>query len=267
MWNTLNIRIFEYNEKQEIMLRIGKADLYFTLWDVSSNKEYGTDLRGNSYLQYIHTNYHYRQNLSMDESKAIEKAKGFGVTDLEPDEDLRGRYSSWKRTKTFDEPIVENVFTFGKYSGGLFNDNDDVDYLKWYYYNDSFVSPESKITMRNRIVDLSDDFCVYEDELITVEQMENITKREERTKFIKKNGYIDVFVDRNVDGYDGSLTADGLNFYFENTKENWYNGHPYYLPMLKGKGKRIKNKNVRMFVNGERREEEWKVTNFEILKK
>ena len=121
--------------------------------------------------------------------------------------------------------------------------------------------------MENRIVEISDDFCIYNGELMTIELKETLEQVDVKTEFIKKNGYVDVFVDKNVDGYDGSLYVDGLMFYFENTKENYYNGYSYYLPMINGKGKRIKNKNVRMFVDGFRRDGEWKVKNFEIIKK
>ena len=160
----------------------------------------------------------------MTESKAIDKAKGFGVTDLEPDEELRGRYSSWKSTKTFDEPIVENVFTFGKYFGNLFVENEDVDYMKWYYDNGTFVSSESKNTMRDQIVLLSpEEFCIYEGELETIEYVTMIKQVDDKKDFIKTNGFVDVFVDRNPDGYDKTLKADGIWFRFDEVKENWYN--------------------------------------------
>ena len=252
------------------MLRIGKADKYFTLWNVSSSEQFGTDLNGNHYLQYIHTVYDYRQNLSMDESKAIEKAKGFGVTDLEPDEELRGKHSSWKRTQTFDEPKVSNVFSYGRFKGDLIVENEDVNYMNWYYEQDNFVDTESKTTMRKRILVLSDEFCMYEGDLVTVEFKEMresiVTKKES----IRKNGFVDVFVDRNVDGYDKILYAEGINFLFDKVKENYYNGYSYYLPMVDGKAKRIKNKNVRIFVEKEATNDEpfdWYVKSFEVLKK
>ena len=253
------------------MLRIGKADLYFTLWDVTSNEQYGTDLNGNPYLQYIHTNYTYYQNLSMDESKAVQKAKDKGVTNLEPDEELRGRNRSWKSTKTFDEPKVENVFTFGKYSGELFMENEDVDYMKWYYDNGTFVSENSKETMKNRILELdSEKYVWYNDELMERELMETLMEVDTKKEFIKANGYVDVFVDRNVDGYDHTLYADGIWFRFDEVKENYYNGYSYFLPMMNGKGKRIKNKNVRMFISkeaGENSPFDYEVSSFEIIKK
>lgn len=253
------------------MLLIGKADLYYTLWNVTNHKQYGTDLNGNSYLAYVHTNYDYKQNLSMDESKAIVKAKGFGVTDLEPDENLRGQYRSFKKTVKFDEPKVENVFTFGKYSGGLFIENTDVNYLGWYYRNDSFVSPESKETMKNRILELDPETYVwYNDELMERELMETLMEVDSKKEDIKKNGFVDVFVDRNPDGYDKTLYADGIWFRFDEVKENWYNGYSYFLPVLDGKAKRIKNKNVRMFIRkeaGENSPFDYEVSHFEIIKK
>jgi len=250
------------------MLRIGKADLYFTLWNVRSDKNYSTDINGNHYLSAVYTHYDYIQNLSMTESKAIEKAKGFGVTELTPDEDLRGRRSSWVKTKTFDEPVVENVFTFGKYSGGLFIENVDVSYCKWYYDNNSFVSSDSKETMKNRIVELDpDEYCIYEGELETLDYVEMMKQIEVKNEFIKKNGFIDVFVSKNVDDHH-RLFAEGLNFLFETIKENWYQSWAYYLPVFDGKAKRIKNKMVRFYVGVTPNiDGEWNVTKMEIIKK
>ena len=253
------------------MLKIGKADLYFTLWDVSSTNNYATDLSGKSYLSYISTWYQYKQNLSLDETKAIAKAVDFGVTDLVPDEELRGKRNSWKARKYFDVPIVENVFTFGKYRGKLFVEGNDVSYMKWYYGEDNFASVSSKNTLRNRIVELDPEtYCIYNDELETVEFREKMETVELKMAEIEKTGSIEVFVDRNIDGYDKVLYADGMYFMFENVKENFYNGYSYYLPMFDGKAKRIKNKNVKFSIERKATENEpfdWVVKSMEVIKK
>lgn len=207
----------------------------------------------------------------MDESKAIEKAKGFGVTDLEPDEELRGRYKSWKRTQTFDEPKVSNVFTYGKYSGELMVENPDVDYMSWYHSQDNFVDTESKETMEARIIELApEEFVIYKGELITTELKKTFLNTKNLKRKIKKNGFVDVFVDRNVDGYEKTLWAEGLWFLFDEVKEQYYNGWSYFLPKIDGKGKRIKNKNIRIFIEREATKDEpfdYVVRTIEINKK
>lgn len=253
------------------MLLIGKADLYYTLWDVRSTKNYSTDLVGNHYLSSISTHFDYRQNLSMDESKAIEKAKGFGVTELEPNEELRGRYQSWKAVEKFDEPIVENVFTYGRNRGDLFIENIDVDYMWWYYDQDNFVSKDSKKTMKNRIVELdSETYVVYKGELMKRELMQVIKNKNKLHKKIKKQGWVEVFVDRNIDGYHSILHADGIWFKFDKVKENWYRDFSYYLPMINGKAKRIKNKTIKIFIERVATDGEpfdYVVDTFEVIKK
>ena len=254
------------------MLLIGKADKYFTLWDVSSTNHYGQDMSGNSYLSYVSTWFDYKQNLSMTESKAIEKAKGFGVTDLVPNEDLRGKHRSWKKIERFPEPKIENVFTFGKFRGDLFVEKDerDIQYMKWYYDQENFVSNDSKIVLRNRIVELNpEEFCIYNDELETVEFKEKMESVDSKNEFISTNGFVDVFVDRNVDS-EHILYVDGIWFVFPAVKQNWYNGYPYYLPVFDGKAKRIKNKNVRIHIKRKATDAEpfdWEVSGFEIIKK
>ena len=244
------------------MLRIGFTNKYFTLWDVSSSTNYGTDANGKHYPMSITTSYTYYQNLSMDEGKAIEKAKIKGVTELDVDSDLRGVHRSWERTKQIEYDYEDYQFRFGKYDKEDIRKCPDSDYIKWYY-----GETKNEIAM-NRLVELDDNYVVFEGELLTQEQNENRLLRGSRISQMKKDGFIDVFVERNID-YDGMINISGIEFIFEERNACYYAGFEYYIPKINGKGKRIKNKVCRFYtepvvINGW---DMWKVTKVDIIKK
>jgi hypothetical protein len=253
------------------MLKIGKSKKYYTLWDVTSEIQYTTNLRGDHLPSYNKVSFTYLQNLSLDLATAVAKAKSKGVTELEPDEELYGKYSSWSRREYIQRVYEPYQFRFGKYESSDIRECEDSQYLRWYY-----TETDNEFA-RDRVIELEPTvYTIYEDRL---EKIENVEKwenegklKKEIEKSIKANGYVDVFVPWNVGSY-GDLKIDGVDYYFEQTKEQWYNGRPYYLPCINGKGKRIKNKNVRFhtslqvetgFSNGRRL---WKVDDLEIIKK
>ena len=60
----------------------------------------------------------------------------------------------------------------------------------------------------------------------------------------KENGK-SLFLDaeRNPN-YKGNITKDDIVYHFVNTKYGYYNGMEFYLPIVNGHGKRIKNKRI-----------------------
>lgn len=142
-------------------LAIGFTNKYYTLWDVSSEKNYST-VNGTHYLASVTYQNNYHQNLSMDLDKAIEKAKEMGVTSLEVQSDLRGVSRSFSDTKPCDAPeATVTQFQYGKEKYNEIGESSDLDYLLW-YSNDNCNSSEA----HNRVI--STRVCELDSSYITL---------------------------------------------------------------------------------------------------
>ena len=75
------------------------------------------------------------------------------------------------------------------------------------------------------------------------EERKSMKAMDEMTKKLNSSDSFEIFFDHNPDE-EGYCRVDDIFYHFEEIKENWYNGFPYYLPVLNGKSKRIKNKNI-----------------------
>ena len=249
------------------MLKIGKATKYYTLWDVTSELQYTTNQRGENLPFYNKVSFIYLQNLSLDLEKAVAKAKSKGVTELEPDEELFGRNRSWSRKEYIQKVYEPYQFRFGKYESTDIRDCEDSDYLRWYFRETSneFAS--------KRVIELEPTvYTMYDERIEKIEDVEKWLEqdilRDKLEKIIKTEGQIDLFVDRNIDDM-GIVNIDGLSLFFKDKKEQYYNGYSYYIPSINGKGKRIKNKNVRFHISKQTKVMDWlmwEVDDIEILK-
>ena len=147
------------------MLRIGKANQYFTLWNVSNETRYNSQKQ-----PYEVTHFLFMGNLSKNLKKAQQKAQSRGCEDLIPDESLRGQ-SRWETSGEKYEPEVfsPDCFQFGKYKGMnikemIVNDckenpsdewSDFQNYLKWYF-------TELQLDDQNELLKAIDEFPVLE---------------------------------------------------------------------------------------------------------
>lgn len=252
------------------MLKIGFASKYFTLWDVTTQTEYGQGSTGT--YSYEKTLYTYYRNLSINEDKALEKAKKAGVKDLTVDIELFGR--SGRSFETSSPRVYvkyeDTQFSYGRYRGEYFSESEDIEYLKWYFVD------SGNIKAAERVAELDDYYVIDGTDLITQDIIEKRARIKEKFKIfensLKTQGFVDVYVDSSVNQY-GFLKVDGIKFYFNEIKENWYRDYPFYRPALNGKAKVIKNKTVRIFAElgnvytpvGE--EEMYVVSDFKVLKK
>ena len=255
------------------MLKIGFANVYYTLWDVTSDTIYSTNANGNHFPSGTSTRYTYYQNLSKDEQKAKEKAKLKGVIELEVDPDLRGKNRSWTKTTMLPvEPkeVDPLVYQFGKYSNEPVNESNDLDYLKWYYYQlpeypISHVDyPKHNGVVKDRILELSNEHCEYNDELMLITQRDDIMVGVVNKEFVKEHGYYIGTFERNVDDH-GRINVDGIDFMFPEVVTRYYQDWEYYLPVKGGKGKRVKGKRIKIYSDGIKDEHNI-VSDFEIIK-
>lgn len=111
------------------METIGFANTFYTLWDVSTEIEYYTDLNGKHWPKCEKTHFHYIKNISTD----LEKVKSL-YPDLSIDEELRGKSLSWTKES---EDLTPEILKFGKYHGKTIQKVSEIDfgYILWLIEN------------------------------------------------------------------------------------------------------------------------------------
>lgn len=209
---------------------IGLANEYYTLWTVSKDRK--TDSYGRTYTEM---NFTYLKNISKD----LDKVKSL-YPNLDIDTTLRGRHIFNK--KVYDK-LPDDSFNFGKYRGQKFSEVEDNDYMVWYFGSESNESRKSAlgIVLESRGYVLNGYTYISPEEY--AKKMEEIEKSNEMFYSIIDGNTNEIYPTRNLDEY-GMVEVDGITYKFPEIKENYYNGFYYYLPVLNGKAKRIKNKKI-----------------------
>ena len=221
---------------------IGFANKFYTLWSITEE----TKPLGNGH-SYIVTHYNYIKNISFDKETAMAK-----YPDAVFDENLRGMTRSWDTQKEVWDNV--DTFRFGKYKYEKIDDS-DLNYLAWYWDNIDGEHREyvGKILEANGYEIRTNTYTDYygethtstylmTPELLEDERIKNAGKNE-ILSILENNNPIEITFDRNPD-YNGDCEKDNIWFHFAEVKENYYNGFEYYLPVVNGKQKRIKNKNL-----------------------
>jgi hypothetical protein len=245
------------------MKRIGFANKYYTLWDVSEETMYRT-VNDVHFASGTKTTFTYYQNLSTDLEKAISKAKSMGVTILEVDEDLRGKTRSFSSVKNRDDIYNDNQFKFGRYEALQISDCEDVDYLIWY-----FGETDSKV-VAEQIVRLDDSYSFdgksllsRKDQLIkeaeyAINNGEVILTAVSNFQYSEERDYasIRVIFDTETEALETLENSGycewGFIVHVENVSDNFtlckksFRGHDYYVP----KGMRSFKKTEFRLVNG-----------------
>ena len=128
---------------------IGKANVYFTLWEVGDPyKEYTS---ATSF--YWKVNHNYMRNLSMNLEAAKAKVHG----DYEIDLELRGTSSYSVRMGGQQNEATASQFAYGKYEGSDIATCDDIwqlERLLEYQYSPNFLLKRRAAYARRRLIDL-----------------------------------------------------------------------------------------------------------------
>ena len=236
-------------------LKIGFANKYYTLWQLSE-RLVDTPCGGCEIVK----EYTYVKNISIDEETAKSKYPG-----VEYDDNLKGKTGSFtiydKPKKVEYEP---NVYHFGKYEGKTFEEVGDVGYAAWFWNNGPYWNSEYKRGLClmeylekfgyafEKSISKYDGTTIYR--MLTPEDVAFIENAKNEHKEFVENALagkpISIVPDKNLDG-DGNYvvkhTLDEIPdivYHFDETKEMWYNGYYYWLPVLGGKAKRFKGKNI-----------------------
>lgn len=215
---------------------IGFANKFYTLWEVSEETQ---DL-GNGH-KYVITHFYYIKNISFDKETAFTKYPG-----LDFDENLRGKTQSWETKKEVWDNV--DTYRFGKFKYEKIGDH-DIDYLAWYWDQVSGDHKEYVGSVLKRhgyeIRTWGDNNQYLVDPKTIENEKKSIEAMNKMTEKLNSSDSFEICFDYNPDE-DGYCRVDDILYHFQEVKENWYNGFPYYLPILNGKSKRIKNKNIKV---------------------
>jgi hypothetical protein len=242
-------------------LKIGFANTFYTLWDVSSEDCYSTTPNGVHYLSHTKTNYFYFQNLSKTLEVAIEKAKEKGCTDLVPSDSLRGHSRSFSDTITHPKPLYADwQFVNGKYEGQDIRLSNDLKYLLWYYNEKDCLVSAARVCELDSFYTLVDGKLLTAGDLILrdirqgkyeLEAVSNFKGDEDgytwiNVKIEAKTDDEQKVMDENPYGIQISILSEGLNLI---RKE--YKGFVYFTPkgMRSFKGKKFTINNQIIKIN------------------
>ena len=224
-----------------VITAIGFANKYYTLWQISEE----TKPLGNG-RSYVITHYTYVKNISFDKETALAKYPGATLN-----ENLRGMTSSWDSKP---KEVWDNVdtFRFGKYAYTKIADNTDINYLEWYwnqidgdhkeYVGKILKANGYEIRSWKSTYNNSENFYLVSPEELKTERKNNEALNEIETKL--NNGETIEFISEYNPDSEGDCRIGDVIYHFNEVKENWYNGFDYYLPVVNGKQKRIKNKKL-----------------------
>ena len=216
---------------------IGFSNKYYTLWHLEEK----TRPLGNG-CNYVVTHYTYIKNISFDKETALSKYPNATL-----DESLRGKTASWSsQPKEVWDNI--NCFRFGKFKYEIIDSKADNSYLEWYW--DQLEEGDHKDYVSSYLKGIGYEIRSYSNGhqyLMSPEALKN----EKENNRIKNNlkeklnrGEIIEFIPEYNPNFDGDIRIGDVIYHFNEVKENWYNGFDYYLPVINGKQKRIKNKNL-----------------------
>jgi hypothetical protein len=133
---------------------IGFAGTYYTFWNIiTSPKHYVHPITGTVSVIGLEVHRAYHQNLSIDLPTALQKGRAMAGYDLEVDEELRGRTSSWDSYSDHKENYPSDVFSYGKLVGCVIAECNDVWQLMR-IYEDKDEQPVRRVHARARLIQL-----------------------------------------------------------------------------------------------------------------
>ena len=219
---------------------IGFTNKFYTLWNIDNESIYITDSYGKHHLVGYNTHYNYIKNIAFDLSKVREL-----YPNLDLDENLRGITTSWISQNV--EDLCPNIMKFGKYYTKDINDLLVLDfkYLVWACDNLGYSKNLEYIKSLPKIKEYYTNLLNAENKIIS-------EKNDTFNELLVK-GFYDFTPTKNLSIFDDIATIyvaiDNIYVSFQFNHDtftyNEYNGFNYGLPKIKGKGKRMKNKNIR----------------------
>jgi uncharacterized protein (DUF3820 family) len=208
---------------------IGFATEFYTLWDMQEEKRYQTDAYGKQWLVETTYRYFYIRNIST----SIEKVKSqYPNTCI--DKSLHGiQEREWHKVVRSNMP--DNYLSFGKYKGRTVEDvaTFDFQYLLWVLDNGvESLCNSIKATHQYKEWEANEQAQVQE-KLKAIQPLSDGVCRL-------------TLLHNPINGCAIAEIASNhrVEFRFAQTKECFYNGFSYELPIINGKAKRVKGKEI-----------------------
>lgn len=223
---------------------IGFATKYYTLWNYEEEQTFISDAYGNSHSTGSIHRYAYIKNVSTDIQKVKEQ-----YPNIEIDESLRGRTQSFSYTTKNDYPL--GYFWFGKYQGKLIDDivESDFEYCIWAAQNTDVADQIKKHPK-----------CAAH--FLAIEKQQQAGEKERQAQFenctpivvgnqkitFRSNAKWKRYVNKKPEYYArAECNGIDLTVYLLDGKE--VNGmYPYVMPVIYGKARRVKNKEIEVSV-------------------
>jgi hypothetical protein len=222
---------------------IGFANKYYTLWSITEQNQYVTDINGNSWLSGVYTVFQYHKNISID----LEKTKILHP-DLEIWEDLRGKTSSW--LKKSEKNLCPNIIDFGKYYKYTVESILEIDfnYLIWLCDNRSNTENANYAMTLPKVIDYFENKRIdslKEKNNLILEFNALIEKGEIeliRESNLKIHGDLGYFTEKI-----GNIIVT-FNFIDNMFIKREYQGFEYGFPSIDDKYKTMKFKNLKYII-------------------
>lgn len=231
------------NKKMSTIKAIGFANKYYTLWSITEQNQYVTDINGNSWLSGVYTVFQYHKNISID----LEKTKILHP-DLEIWEDLRGKTSSW--LKKSEKNLCPNIIDFGKYYKYTVESILEIDfnYLIWLCDNRSNTENANYAMTLPKVIDYFENKRIdslKEKNNLILEFNALIEKGEIeliRESNLKIHGDLGYFTEKI-----GNIIVT-FNFIDNMFIKREYQGFEYGFPSIDDKYKTMKFKNLKYII-------------------
>lgn len=229
---------------------IGFAEEFYTLWTYTKEDSYSTRYTANGVQHFKSGEKHiyiYLKNVS----KSLDKVKEL-YPGVEIYEELRGKKSEYTESDGYADKVEysADILVKGKYALKPIKEINDTKYLIWYFENvESGYNSERNQNIEKRLLELGYVKC--DDIFYTKEMAEELAERKNVSKSIleqfETEGELIVDFTKNLN-YLGRYTYNDVEIKFEEYKTMNYSGYEYSLPTINGKGKKIKNKSVKLIV-------------------
>ena len=136
------------------------------------------------------------------------------------------------------------TFRFGKYNGKRIEDINEGSYIAWYMNLDNgYLSDEHKAYCRKCLI----KYFKYTEEngvLVSPEIRKTIDNKKQVLESVinkarhNKHVYLEL---KHWPNENGEVEVDDVVYKFPEVRKYYYNGYPYYMPVLNNVAKRIKN--------------------------
>lgn len=218
---------------------IGFATEFYTLWDVEITPRYTTDAYGKHWHVGNDNAYHYIKNISND----LDKVKAlFPQTPI--DEGLRGKTRSFSAYSQLPNPCP-HILGFGKYRGQDVNElvKTDLPYCLWLLENANDSALRQVVASLPQVLEMK------------AKQESEVDSFLATIPTIKESGLVELTVTSNaIAGEDGDFVratlGEGSEIILMVDEVKLFGGNyrypDYYLPVIGGKAKRLKDKTVKV---------------------